>query len=230
MIGSRGGFYQPVPLYPPPFPHTLLTMPLPPEPESPQAQLEEELRRLVRKHGWEAVSKTAKKLATPNKRRDLEDQDFKVLGPLLHQDVENVLQGKPKQSNMKLAEAALPHIRKTSDASGHSRLMGRLRSLRRKQIQAVLSIQAASEGYSCKALHKACLEGVKIKGVEDFANRYLNEMAEAIDELDKAGTPIPPDVKLAELRAMAFQARAARTPVGLLAGGFLERLTRGEPK
>jgi hypothetical protein len=229
MIGSRGGFYQPVPLYPPPFPHTLLTMPRAPEPETPQAQLESDIQRLIRKHGWEAVAKTAKKLAKPNKRRDLEDRDFKVLGPLIRESVENALQGKPRVSNMKMAEAALPHIIKTSIPSGHSRMMTRLRSLRRKQIEAVLSIEAAADRYSCEVLYSVCVEGAKIKGLEDYANRYLNELADAIDELDKAGTPIPSGLMLAELRSMAEKARAARTPVGLNAA-WLANLARGEAK
>ncbi|WP_164155597.1 hypothetical protein [Sandarakinorhabdus rubra] len=162
----------------------------------PAPSLDDEIRRLVSQHGWEAVAKSAKKLAKPNKRAELEREDFKVLGNLLYDEIENELRGLPTRSNNALADAAVPLVRHTCHSSGHRRMMERLASHRCHFTQAMLRIVLAAESYPCSVLHKACEDALAVEGMEEHAKPYLDELRDAVAVLDAAGTPLTEDVTL----------------------------------
>lgn len=175
---------------------------------SPQeASLETELERLVYKHGKAAVAAAAKKATKPNKRKDMERDDRRILGGLLKREAEKELGGLPTLSNGALADAALPLVSHTCQPSGLRRLMDRMADGWRQRIQAILKIELSAINHPCSVLIAACEEGLAINGVEDVAASYLDEIRKAIADLDAAGTPVKSDMTLLELRELARKTR-----------------------
>jgi hypothetical protein len=193
----------------------------------PPPPLDDEIRRLVGLHGWEAVAKSAKKLAKPNKRKELERQDRQVLGRLLLEEARKELDGLSTLSNVALAKAALPMVPHTDEINGHRRLMDRMADGWRQRIQAISKIELASKEHPWPVLIRACQDGMTIKGVETTAKIYKEQADRALNDLNKLGGEPPTNMNFYALERLAARARMSQ-PVdySLILGPGWEAATR----
>lgn len=175
------------------------------------ATLDDEIRRLVRQHGWEAVATAAKRLAKPNKRAEPEHEDFRALGPHLKEESRRLLQGEAPRTRTQLAELAAPFVQRNhSQSSVVRRLLRRLGSSKCARLQAILLMETAQQEFTCHELIKACRAGEKVVGAELLAHHYLRELNEAVEAVEEFGETVAASITYADLMAKATDARNKR--------------------
>jgi hypothetical protein len=188
---------------------------------SPTAQpppLDDEIRRLIGQHGWDAVAKSAKRLAKPNKRAEPEKEDWRALGPILTDEARRLLNGEPPRNRTAIAELAAPAARhKQSHASVITRLLRRQATAKAAMLRAVMKVEVAEAEFPCHVLIGACREAQKIKGAEFIAEIYLRQMTDAILAIEDAGDPVPETPTFKELIEAAAKSRTKRNSTAMMA-------------
>lgn len=180
---------------------------------APPPPLDDEIRRLISLHGWEAVAKSAKKLAKPNKRAEPEKEDFRALGPILKEEARRLLNGEPARTRTELAELAAPAVkRKQSQSSVITRLLRRLGTEKGLWFRAIIMIDIAKDEFRCRHLIDACRKAKTIKDAEPIASFYLDQMNDAVNAIEAVGDKIPSDPTFNELLQAAAKARMKRMP------------------
>jgi hypothetical protein len=186
--------------------------------------LDDEIRRLVSIHGWEAVAKTSKRLAKPNKRREMLREDWKILGPILKEEAARILRGEKPRKTSTIAALALPHVRKTDDLAGTRRLRLRLDSEWRREVQAICTIDIAEDSYPWRVLLDICSRKQPTDFVTEYAFDALQALDRAITGLKAAGQPIAEDATAAELKAANSKLLSTKA-ASVLTGGWLKSET-----
>ncbi|WP_439545296.1 hypothetical protein [Sandarakinorhabdus sp.] len=189
------------------------------------ASLDDEIKRLIRRHGKEAVAKAAKKLTKPNLRAEPEIQDYRALEPILREEARRLLNGEPARSRTQLAELAAPAVKhKQSHSSVITRLLRRLSTPRCATYRAIYALEVAKAEFSVRTLIPLCRKSEGIAGADSLAKHYLEKMNDAVIAIEEAGDPIPTNPTYDELLAAGTRASVKRN-----FGPLMHALSIGKP-
>lgn len=174
----------------------------------PGASLDEEVRRLVDSYGWEAVSKSAKRLAKPNKRKQMQNDDYRILIPILRDEARRQLAGQAPSTRTKLVEMAASEIpAKQSESAVYRRLLRRLSVPGMDAYRAIIAMDVAELEFTCVELVKACREAEKIEEAAPFAAVFMKQINRALSYIWAVDEEVKPDVTFSEMMARGTKAR-----------------------